>query len=928
MFVVYEYLYVLSFNTHLYLPFMKQILILSLLLLSSLLHLHAQENLQPLIDEAKFDKADKKIQKTLEKNPNDVCAHYFSAILYANKSYPNYNLDSANANIQYAEKVFKKLKDKDEKAGLKKLAIDKKAFTKVKTLIAQSALDEAMLVNDVAAYNSYLERFATAPEKFTNRAVVKRDSILFARALNQNSADIYMGFINDYPKSKQVEKAWEQLSLLAIVQAKDDGKMLNYSDFELFYPAAKLNPRVISIFSREQLLQSNNWQDYLAYIKKNPNDSKKAQIQDSLLAMGLRTNNVILLRYCADNLPVEKRKDAIAAYYNIVRFDGEQSSIMSFFRKYNEPTVVALKDADMKLAQQSELLLLHMPYSSTDSVRYDAYVRAAAPNEKSFLALQRILSPYINKQDWKAAISILSKYQSLYPSNDKRIINLMRVLQADVDPTVKVYSLGEGVNLKKGQQYVPVVTADDKTIYFCGKKRVDNIGGEDIFYSNFENGKWQASKIIMELSKPTSNDAPMSVSADGTTLLVFKSGKIFYSDKTDTAWTDIKAFPRQINAARWQSDAIITSDGKHLLFASTRVGGYNNDTVWHFYHGGNQYPSDMYVSHLNDKKEWGEPENLGPIVNTPFCDRNPFLHADMKTLYFSSDGHGGLGSLDVYKSTRLRDDCWDCWSEPVNLGKEINTEETDWGYTISTNGEKAYFTKRDPLMKGDTIENERIYYVSLPTESRPNQVVTLSGRLVDAKGKAVSAEIYWEDLITGERIGQSKSDPKDGSYFVVLPLGKMYGYYVESNKYFPISNNVDLRAESKAKLLQHDISISSFEDMIASGKPVPINNLFFDFNQSTLLPYSIPELKRVAQIIIKTKMKVEISGHTDNVGDAAKNQLLSEQRASSVRDFLIAEGCPAQLLSIKGYGATQPTVPNTTPENRAKNRRVELRFVK
>jgi outer membrane protein OmpA-like peptidoglycan-associated protein len=120
----------------------------------------------------------------------------------------------------------------------------------------------------------------------------------------------------------------------------------------------------------------------------------------------------------------------------------------------------------------------------------------------------------------------------------------------------------------------------------------------------------------------------------------------------------------------------------------------------------------------------------------------------------------------------------------------------------------------------------------------------------------------------------------------------------------------------------------TFKQMIEEGTAVPINNLFFDFGKYNVLPYSIPELKRVANIIKTNNLKVEIDGHTDNIGDDRSNQVLSEQRANSVKDFLVNEGCDISLLTMVGFGKTKPVASNDNESGRSKNRRVEIKFVK
>lgn len=150
----------------------------------------------------------------------------------------------------------------------------------------------------------------------------------------------------------------------------------------------------------------------------------------------------------------------------------------------------------------------------------------------------------------------------------------------------------------------------------------------------------------------------------------------------------------------------------------------------------------------------------------------------MRTLYYSSDGHGGLGKLDVFMSTRIADHCWDCWTEPINLGIEINSFDNDWGYKISTDGDKAYFSKRR------TRGLEEIYWFDLSVHLHPDFVATISGLAADKGGHPIIAEIKWEDLETGEEVELASTNPVDGGYFIVLPMGKLYRYFVDKEGFF------------------------------------------------------------------------------------------------------------------------------------------------
>ena len=202
-------------------------------------------------------------------------------------------------------------------------------------------------------------------------------------------------------------------------------------------------------------------------------------------------------------------------------------------------------------------------------------------------------------------------------------------------------------------------------------------------------------------------------------------------------------------------------DNNTIIFASSRESGFNHNQHGEYHGVANKYALDLYAVEKNHNNTWGKPVNLGPVLNTKFSERSPFLHPDMKTLYFSSDGHGGLGNYDVFKSTRLREDCWDCWSEPINLGKEINTIDDDWGYKISTDGEKGYFSKK--IINEDHFD---LFYVNIPYYLRPDFVATISGRIEGLANEVVTAEIIWEDLETDEEIGRSSTNPDTENFLL------------------------------------------------------------------------------------------------------------------------------------------------------------------
>jgi outer membrane protein OmpA-like peptidoglycan-associated protein len=922
-----------------------------------------------LIEKKKYEKAEKKFTEELVENPEDIGLNYAMSILLIKKDFSGFDPKKAYSYLTKSKDLYSTITDESEIKELNEIPINNTVFQYYTDTICRYALNEAVTANNIDSYNNYLNYYKASPANYKQKAIENRDilayklvtdsntiesyqlfmtkypnaaqfkdarskrnKLAFAKAQSVNNINSYQEFINKYPEAEEVTLANASISELAYAYAEKINTALSYKKFIDEYPQSVQYTKAVKRYEEKQFIENTiigDWLSYKIFINNNPQSSWVSIAQDSIYKIGVKTKNLKVLEYCANNFTGSKKNKALLLYHDVYTNDGEIITLDAFYNKYlyNEDADIdilsEIKTKDYEIANLGDKLFLYLPYSSKDYVKYDEYIRIAAPNDKAYVTLQRIISQDIASKNWLSAINKVKKYLNFFDSNNKEIINLISILETKWDNSIKINSVGNGINTINGGEYVPVISADDKFLYFCGKGRKDNIGGEDIFVSKKTKGVWGTSKIVTDLSSIYENDAPLSVSADGTKILLFKSGKLYYADKTNEGWSDASMFPEQINSGKWQADAMISSDGKALLFASTKEGGFNLYDESSAYHGDYLYPSDIYVSLLDENNEWGEPINLGPIINTKYCDRMPFLHPDMKTLYFSSDGHGGLGKLDVYKATRLSDTCWNCWSEPVNMGKEINTEESDWGYKISTDGERAYFSK-----KNSAKENEDIYWLNLPKHLRPDLVATISGTLVDKNNEPVSAEIHWEDLETGKDIGQSKSDPSDGSFFIVLPLGKIYGYYVDNKEYFPVSNNIDLRHNNKPVQIEENIDLVTFKQMVEDGTAVPVNNLFFNFSENSLLPYSLPELKRVAVIIKSNNLKVEISGHTDNVGDDKKNQILSEQRALAVKEYLVKEGCLPDNLIVVGYGKTKPIASNESEAGRAKNRRVELRFIK
>lgn len=269
--------------------------------------------------------------------------------------------------------------------------------------------------------------------------------------------------------------------------------------------------------------------------------------------------------------------------------------------------------------------------------------------------------------------------------------------------------LPQSINTIEGEEYGPTLTIDDNTLYFVGLHRGETNISEDIFVSRRDKktGMWSSAQIVPALSTPYRNEAPTSVSGDGKTMLLFVEGKIHFSIRGPYGWSEPRPLPTYLQIGNWQADGQISADGSVLLFAANYPA-----------EGEEQASLNIFVSEQDEQGRWGKPYSIGKAINTPGMERSPFLHPDMKTLYFSSDREGTIGDLDVWVTRRLSDSCWNCWSEPENLGPQINTPGRDCWYKISADGKTAYYAQKYG-------RRHDIYSITLPEDKRPETITVL-----------------------------------------------------------------------------------------------------------------------------------------------------------------------------------------------------------
>lgn len=515
-----------------------------------------------------------------------------------------------------------------------------------------------------------------------------------------------------------------------------------------------------------------------------------------------------------------------------------------------------------------------------------------------------------------AAVNILLTKTNLNPNTKKAAEFRRKSYQFAVDQAARkdLYSyvfapqnLGDGVNSAESE-YFPSMPVEGNVMIFT--RRLNNFN-EDFFVSEQNGGLWNAARRLTGSINTPENEGAQVISQDGNWLVFtgcnrprgYGSCDIYISYKTPEGWSEAINLGSNVNSEAWDSQPCLSPDKRALYFTSRRMGGF----------GG----SDLYVSQLGANGKWSTPVNMGPKINTAGDEACPFIHADNQTLYFTSNGLQGYGDEDIFL---VRKEANGEWGHPENLGYPINTINREGTLFVAADGKTAYYASDRSDSKGGLD----IYSFEMRSDIRPAKTLWVKGKVFDKKTTAgLPSTVELIDLGSRQPVSTVQTD-EQGAYLVTLPVGKDYAFNVNRKGYLFYSDNFSLNRKDADSTYEKNIPLQPIEVNAA----MVLKNIFFDFSKFALRPESQVELDKVVQLLRDNPaVKIQIGGHTDNIGNAADNLKLSTSRAKSVVDYLVQKGIAANRLSGKGFGATQPLTANATEEGRAQNRRTELKII-
>lgn len=389
---------------------------------------------------------------------------------------------------------------------------------------------------------------------------------------------------------------------------------------------------------------------------------------------------------------------------------------------------------------------------------------------------------------------------------------------------------------------------------------------------------------------------------------------LYCSYYIDGEWTTPEKLGGGINRDdSWESQPSLSSDGEMLFFASDRPGGFGGSDIW--------------CSRKNAAGEWQKPTNLGQTINTAGNERSPFLHTDSKTLYFSSSGHDGMGGMDVFYA---KIDDKGRWSKPINIGHPINTERDEVDFFVSLDGKTGYFSSDHYTAQGELVgelyANETsptswdIFQFELYEAARPKSMIIIKGKVEADDGEIENAVVEVRNS-ESKVISKAKVNANTGQYAIAAEVNKEKpeNLIVNVKKEGHSFDTKMITVEQQSQpVITNDAEVKKVE----VGKVCDLHDINFSTNDFSLDDNS----KRIIDLFIEflnenPTVKVEIQGHTDNIGDDKSNQKLSEERAKSVYDYVLSQNVDSNRLKYKGYGESKPIADNNTAAGRAKNRR-------
>lgn len=871
--------------------------------------------------EARFTR----LNRAYAKSPNDVDALFNMAQFYFENSNPMRNLPMAMKYIQRAETKHIELLENEKLGELTRLArknITLLTIRQTKQAITDAAYNTLEMRTDMTRVelDTYLDAFGIDIE-LVRLLRQRRINQVYDEDLRKGTAKSYYHFIDIYPGTNEAEQMEERLSKLA--PSLFDGLTTEAAvdsiaaDYELSPSVRRAAEKQKSRLAYANATRRNTIAAYNDFLHRYPTSDENVQAREHLANLlevqygSLRTarqfadfvdsnaDNELadramaeMRRMIREDHDIEAAKlylsrfkldehynEVYTQYYDWHAAEGNSNPIVRFEKENpNYPFKRAI-EADLERAEKIDQVNLMSDYFESEYDRYAGYVRKLMGKKIAIVPLQRMLQLQLAQRNYAGALNRVKQFELCFENTSHdEYIELQRILSAPSSGRTTSLQLSATYNIVN-----PTINPADNNLYFT---RVMG-SSRRICYAVKQGNKWRPTGDVEFANTDNDRLTIYGFFSEGKKMLLGSAGDIWIAEYDGSQWrvTDIPSYP--VNTDYFETDAYMLPDGSGMLLASDRPNGKNLQSSGAYFHGDTALASDLYFIPYT-QNGWGTAVNLGSNINTPYSERSPILSRNLKTLYFITDGRGGLGYGDVYVATRTNVEDWTNWTVPQNAGKEINSGRSEASISFGPNEKEIYLSSNSDAghfscYTFPTWHNSTNSYYNYTLEVLGMEEFLFRVRVADLTQQTITQVVDY----MGENHSIDLSIHKDKHYAV---LGDAGIYFIPA---------VIIGPDNKSK---QRLKGYTFPVLVGMDKPLQLKAVEFNKTTSALTPIAELQLEQLAQFLRHNptsvaEILIDVAGRDDVL---AYN--ISLERGRIIRDYLSTFDVEGSRIIISAFG--------------------------
>ncbi len=867
-----------------------------------------------------------KLNKAYAKSPDDVEALFNLSQFYFDNSHPMRNLPMAMKYIQRAEACHIKLIEDDHTGELARLVRNGITLTTIrqtKQAIIDAAYNTIEVRTDMTGVelDTYLDAFGIDME-LVRLLRQRRINQVYDDCLKKGTADAYYHFIDVYPGTTEAEQMEQRLSRLApgmfegteteeqvdaiaaryplspsvqrsaekqksrmaYATASKRNDVAGYKEFLDRYPTSDESQQ-----ARDRLdnlldvtyAKCKTAMDYALFANTYPNISLADKALAEVRTLLAKEQDVAAARYYLEHFKLDPAyNDIYNLYYSWHAAEGNGDPIKRFERENPDFPYKRAIENDLESAKIIDRINLMEDFLEVEYSRYAGYVRQLMGKKIAIVPLQRMIQVMLTGRNYQAALDRVRTFDICFENiNSTEYKELQRILSAAATNRRLTKEFSATYHVMN-----PCLNEADGRLYFTRTAGASR----RICYAVKEGGQWRPAGEVPFASLFSNEGLTLfGFYAGGTRMLLGSDGNIMMAEKDGDSWriTDIPPYP--VNTDYIETDAYMLPDGSGLLLASDRPNGYNVQSSGAYFHGDTALATDLYFIPYNNNT-WGTPVNLGPTINTPYSERCPIMSRNLKTLYFVTDGRGGLGYSDVYMVTRTNIQDWTSWSTPQNAGKEINSGYTETSLSFSPDEKRIFLSVNSSLGTYSAFSFPTWHDVSNSYEPYTLDILGMESNLL---------RVRVADMIQQSVVQVVDCSGESNTLTINIHKGKSYAIMGDAGLYFVPAVILKPGVKANQRLKGY-----TFPVLVSSDKPVQLYAVDFTDNGSDLTPVARLQLEQLAQFLSHqpngvAEFCIDVAGTDDKL---CYN--LSLERGRLIRDFMAEQGIDNSRVIISAYG--------------------------